>query len=224
MEKDVFSADDCDLMHSLVELMSDWDVNHIADQRRDISVKRVHRVHNFMFTPVEGNVWSRLAQHKTILSLTTQLFADPLLIAYTTYNIYPGATLESLMMHQDGLAARPDNERPNRTEQVTAVIYLDDTDATNGATALVPKSHHWTSSHPPGRGDSDLPAGVVPQQIAAPKGSVLFIDAAVWHRGSANSAPTMTRPRVALILLYSHPDVLQRFPTFDMMVQIAAWV
>ena len=74
---------------------------------------------------------------------------------------------------------------------VTAIWLLDDFTGENGATRVVPGTHHLLTQPPKSLAD---PASRHPDQriIVAKAGSVLVFNGHLWHSGTANKSP---RPR-----------------------------
>jgi ectoine hydroxylase-related dioxygenase (phytanoyl-CoA dioxygenase family) len=77
---------------------------------------------------------------------------------------------------------------------MTALVYLDDADAQNGGTRIVPGTHLRRSMPPRRLAD---PAAHHPEEqiIAAAAGTALIFDGHLWHSGTRNSSG---RPRRAL--------------------------
>ena len=88
--------------------------------------------------------------------------------------------------------------------------YLDDADAGNGGTRVVPGSHRWRHAPLESLGDSlaNHPDELV---IEARRGSVLVLNSHLWHGGTHNGSG---RPRRILQGYYSHraaePQTVQR--------------
>jgi ectoine hydroxylase-related dioxygenase (phytanoyl-CoA dioxygenase family) len=96
-------------------------------------------------------------------------------------------------LHNDLMAVLPE---PWLAPYGAAILlYLDDTDATNGATRYLPGSHLFT------KGADATPAdlrGTKP--LEAPAGSIIAIDGRLWHTSGANH--TADRDRRVLISFY----------------------
>jgi ectoine hydroxylase-related dioxygenase (phytanoyl-CoA dioxygenase family) len=105
--------------------------------------------------------------------------------------------------------------RPHAELVVNVMWPLDDFTADNGATRVVPGSHHWTDRLP---GPDDEVA-----VVEMPAGSALLYVGSLWHGGGANHT---TSPRVGVVLHYAAawlrpvenhvlavpPDVVARLP------------
>jgi ectoine hydroxylase-related dioxygenase (phytanoyl-CoA dioxygenase family) len=93
--------------------------------------------------------------------------------------LYPGETRQP--WHTDDgfyLAPRP---RP-LPFGVSTIWAIDRFTADNGATEVVVGSHRWGEDHPDDRPDAPF------ERAEMAPGSVLFFDAALWHRGGANQS------------------------------------
>jgi ectoine hydroxylase-related dioxygenase (phytanoyl-CoA dioxygenase family) len=100
---------------------------------------------------------------------------------------------------------------------VSSIWALDPFTAANGATELLLGSHRWADEHPDERDGLEVAVAEM-----AP-GSVLWFDAALWHRGGANRTDgtrlCMTiqycqpwlRPQESQLLI-APPDVARRLP------------
>jgi Phytanoyl-CoA dioxygenase (PhyH) len=77
---------------------------------------------------------------------------------------------------------------------VTTLVYLDDADATNGGTRIVPGTHLRRTAPPRQLAD---PASHHPKEriVTTSAGSALIFDAHLWHSGTRNQTG---RPRRAL--------------------------
>ena len=60
------------------------------------------------------------------------------------------------------------------------------------------------------------------RQVTGPQGSVLFIDAAILHRGGENFSPDGTRPRSSVVLGFS--DTSTMGTGFDSLMRVSAWL
>ena len=98
----------------------------------------------------------------------------------TLFNTLPGETKQFL--HQDdGLWPIP---RPHPAFLCNALFAFDDFTRANGATHLVPYSHHWTSP---------VDQSVDSIQVEMSSGSVVFWEGGMWHAGGANTTENVER-------------------------------
>ena len=196
----VLSVELCKKLHRMVEIFSAFD-----------SVPgNVQRVEHLLFTP-GPKVWDLVASHPTITSLTEQVFNEPILSSFSTYGTLPGGAGR---LHVDGLANLPPSlplrglqRGPPR--QVTAIVFLNDFDAANGGTSVVPKSHKWVGTNPYSNETAQAldAAGELPiTQVTGPAGSVLFIDSRLWHRASINKSP---QQRISLQIMFSELEEIK---------------
>lgn len=102
-------------------------------------------------------------------------------------NIGPDESPQNLH-RDDGVYPIP---RPHRELVVNTMWALDDFTEENGATTLIPGSHHWTDERP----DESTPV----VRAVMPAGSVMFFVGSILHAGGANHTD---RPRLGVILEY----------------------
>jgi ectoine hydroxylase-related dioxygenase (phytanoyl-CoA dioxygenase family) len=108
------------------------------------------------------------------------------------------------LLHSDAHKLRPGDWRV-----VNTMIMLDDVDASNGATRLVPGSHQWPGFNVPDYNDGDHIADQLPKltaeeqamipadpaaphpneiRLTAPAGSACVINGHIWHSGTRNES------------------------------------
>jgi hypothetical protein len=81
---------------------------------------------------------------------------------------------------------------------VSCLVFVDDVDFENGATVVLPGSHGVKRS----RTDSEADSPRVELCVAAPRGSLLLLDASTWHRDGQNRSP---EPRRVVKLVFTLP-------------------
>ena len=227
----------CRSLHAMVELMATWDLQNSSSQ------PLVHRVEHLAFTPGHPSVWDKVAAHPLILSVAEQLFDDPVLVHFTTFNTRVGARVADLNpgLHIDGLANLPmrslvnapagmtrdqymdslkdgiasawNEEMGYPSRSMTAIVYLNDFTAQNGATAVLPGSHLWTHTNPYSNAtaqECDRGGKLPLTQATGPAGSILFINASTWHRASDHSSSGVEGSRIALQLSFADAKPAQR--------------
>ncbi|HET6371977.1 MAG TPA: phytanoyl-CoA dioxygenase family protein [Candidatus Polarisedimenticolia bacterium] len=98
---------------------------------------------------------------------------------------------------------------------VTAIWLLDDFTSTNGATRLVPGSHHLVRPIPKGMAD---PESRHPDQtvIAAKAGAVLVFNGHLWHSGTRNLTD---RPRRAVQCQFLARDHMRPSATSPVVIE-----
>ena len=84
-------------------------------------------------------------------------------------------------LHIDGKVRKNINENAN---MLVCFLYLDDSNKKNGAIAVVPKSH--LSLINPKNNITALNKSEPEKIIEAKKGSLLFLDPSLWHKGRTN--------------------------------------
>ena len=115
-------------------------------------------------------------------------FRDIKLSTAMIKDVQPGEDIRAL--HQDdGYFPIP---RPRQPLVVNTLLAIDPFTVANGATRLVPRSHHWSKELEPGH-------DFVTVEMDA--GSILMFNGAVWHGRGPNT--TADRCRRALNLYYS---------------------
>jgi hypothetical protein len=134
----------------------------------------------------------RLVDHPRVLALLDRLLLPNYLLSQLQIiNIRPGEDAQ-LLHPDDGIypIARP---RPNLS--AATVWAIDEFTDDNGATVLVPGSHHW----PDGR----TPTDADPRRNAVmPAGSCVLFLGTLWHGGGPNHS---TAPRLAATAQYCQP-------------------
>lgn len=117
------------------------------------------------------------------------LLGDDYTLSTLTSNVVrPGAP--DGPYHADFLERVPE-PLPEYALTVNSLWLLDEFTPENGGTRLVPGSHRWRRKPP-----KDLASHPDEVRIAAPAGSVLLFNGAVWHSSGANQTD---RARVCLI-------------------------
>lgn len=145
------------------------------------------RVYNLL---ARGKVFEQVAENEAILSICEQVLGAHFQISISSAaEILPGEKEQDL--HTDD-ALFP-LTRPHPPVVLNTMWAVTDFTAENGATRLVPGSHHWDHSRPPRRSDPVVAA-------AMPRGSVLVWVGNLWHGGGAN---TTDRPRLGVTTNYN---------------------
>jgi ectoine hydroxylase-related dioxygenase (phytanoyl-CoA dioxygenase family) len=159
--------------------------------RNTFEGERSHRLYSLI---VRGRPFIDLAQHPIALAiLDATLQPNWLLSNCQSIRLYPGETRQP--WHTD--EGFYDVPRPHATPLgISSIWAIDPFTPTNGATELLPGSHRWSD---------DGPADHEPLDVATAEmdpGSVLWFDAALWHRGGANESD---RTRLAMTVQYCQP-------------------
>jgi ectoine hydroxylase-related dioxygenase (phytanoyl-CoA dioxygenase family) len=142
--------------------------------------------------------WAPLAVTRCL----DQAALDPLVLDAVEHAIGPGAQFGNtvaievhsgqraqVLHYEQGIYPLP----RDRDVMITALWALDDFTADNGATRIVPGSHH----RPAGKPDA---AEAVPAEM--PAGSVLLFSGRLYHGAGANTTP---RPRLGVVIDYIQP-------------------
>jgi ectoine hydroxylase-related dioxygenase (phytanoyl-CoA dioxygenase family) len=126
----------------------------------------------------KGREFQRLALRPGVTDLLEHVLGERFLMTSYSANITaPGCPDQAL--HQDqGYVTRPYPAYPI----VTNVVWtLDDVNATNGGTRVVPGSHLWDEPLP----ESNSPMAVT---LEAPAGTAILVDGRTYHGAGANQS------------------------------------
>jgi hypothetical protein len=136
-------------------------------------------------------IFEQVMMSEAPLALVTYLLGESCEFAAMNAVIKaPGA--EYLNMHVDSPQPAP---LPPYSQVANATWLLNDYDAANGATVMVPGSHRWCR-HPVGEEVADVSNGIV---VKAPAGSILIWHGNTWHAALPRTAPGI---RVSLITYF----------------------
>lgn len=185
--EDVLSASEVDALATAIATL---EYGHPLG-RNVFEGERSHRLYSLI---AEGRPFEELAQHPMAVEiLDAMLLPNWLLSNCQSIRLYPGETRQPWHT-DDGFYPVP---RPHPAPLGASSIWaLDPFTTLNGATELLPGSHRWGMERP----DDHEPLDVVTAEMAP--GSVLWFDAALWHRGGANvSAGT----RLCMTVQYCQP-------------------
>jgi ectoine hydroxylase-related dioxygenase (phytanoyl-CoA dioxygenase family) len=163
---------------------------HDVVPRRDAPNQRVWNLIN------KGEIFRRLAVNPIVLELAKHLLGEDVLLFSFTANIAcKGGNAQPI--HGDQLFAPPETPFPLIAN---CLWMLDDFVEENGATRVVPGSHHamrWPAN--------DEPVETVPATGA--RGTIMMFDGRLWHGTGANQTEL---PRRALLSAYCRPFVRQQ--------------
>lgn len=121
----------------------------------------------------------QLAVHPRILGLMDRLFEPGFLLSQSQIiNILPGEAPQGLH-HDDAFYRLP---RPRQPLGAATIWAIDDFTEDNGATVIVPGSHHWADDRI-AKCSETIPA-------VMPAGSVVFFLGTTWHGGGDNRSDT----------------------------------
>lgn len=140
---------------------------------------------------------AEIIEHPTILSLLDRLLPrNYLLSAALAINVHPGETPQPF--HIDDGAGGLDLPRPRKAFGVSTIWALDDFTEHNGATEIIPGSHHWPADRTPSE------AEIV--KVVMPAGSVVVFQGTLLHRGGANQSNSV---RLGITPQYCAPGLRQ---------------
>ena len=140
---------------------------------------------------------AQLIEHPMIMALLDQLLpTNYLLSAALAINVHPGETPQPF--HIDDAAGGLGIPRPRPAFGISTIWAMDDFTQDNGATEVVPGSHHWPSDR--------VPTEQEVRKVTMPAGSVVVFVGTLLHRGGANkSADT----RLGITPQYCAPGLRQ---------------
>lgn len=127
--------------------------------------------------PSRDPVFCELAEHALAMHFVKELLGWPALLSSMSANI-TGAGGTSMVLHADQGYMPPPWSRPLG---VNVAWCVDEFTAANGATCVVPGSHHWNGE---GQG-RDFSDRLVP--IEAPAGSIIVMEGRLLHTNGINT-------------------------------------
>ena len=149
-----------------------------------------------------------LIQHPTVVAVWKRMLGEDVIASTFTANIVgPGAPAGGWHIDYPYWAMQAPFPSGSLTGQT--VWMLDDFTVENGATACIPGSHKTLRR--PELGEAEVLEMAV---AAAPKGSIMFTNGAIWHQSRPNLTDTS---RVGLLGMYNRSVV---YPQEDMPRQL----
>jgi Phytanoyl-CoA dioxygenase (PhyH) len=183
-------------------LLSEEQLEHIRSECMPLLEKRGRNNFEGLKTQRVYDVFSktraidRLADHPRILGLIDKvLMPNYLLSQAQIINILPDEDPQLLHM-DDGNYPIP---RPRPPLGTATVWAIDDFTQTNGATAIIPGSHHWGEERHGANGET------IPAVMSA--GSVVVYLASTWHGGGKNQSSSS---RLGVTCQYCQPYLRQQ--------------
>ncbi|WP_410673380.1 phytanoyl-CoA dioxygenase family protein [Amycolatopsis sp. cmx-4-68] len=178
----LLSPEDCDRIRAATEPLLD------CTGRNTFEGERTQRVYSVL---EKTRVCDRLVDHPRVLALLDRLFLPNYLLSQLQIiNILPGENAQ-LLHFDDGFYPLP---RPRPPLGAATIWAIDPFTETNGATVVLPGSHHWDDRRPEA---TDRPVSVVMDQ-----GSCVFFIGTLWHGGGANRSDAT---RLAVTAQYCEP-------------------
>ncbi|MCE2558275.1 MAG: phytanoyl-CoA dioxygenase family protein [Acidobacteria bacterium] len=143
----------------------------------------------------KSRLFDGLVEHPAVLDACEATLGPGFLLSVAhAILIHPGEVAQSLH-HDDSFYPLP---RPRKALGVSTIWALDDFTEDNGATRIVPGSHHWNGE------ETDESAA---QPVIMPAGSVLIFLGTLYHGGGANRS---TGTRLGLTIQYCPPWARQQ--------------
>ena len=150
---------------------------------------RTRRIYSLL---TKTRICDEVVEHPRVLALLDQLLMPNYLLSQLqAISIGPGQTSQ-LLHFDDGMYPL---HRPRPALSVATIWAISEFTNDNGATVLIPGSHHWNDDRRPTAADKLV-------SIEMPAGSVVIFLGTLWHGGGANSTD---RARLALTAQYCQP-------------------
>jgi ectoine hydroxylase-related dioxygenase (phytanoyl-CoA dioxygenase family) len=150
------------------------------------STQRVYSVLN------KTRACDRLVDHPRVLALLDRLLMPNYLLSMLqVININPGEKAQ-LLHHDDAFYPVP---RPRPALSAATIWAIDEFTEKNGATVVLPGSHHWDDTRRPTPDDEHRAA-------VMPVGSCVLFLGTLWHGGGANQTD---HDRLAITAQYCEP-------------------
>ncbi|KAK3718583.1 hypothetical protein LTR37_005087 [Vermiconidia calcicola] len=196
---DILTAEEADHVNARL-----WKAKEAGEQRGDLTHinwldPNPSNIRVFYLMELE-KVFRDLISHPVAVDMVRSVLGEDFLISNFTANIArPGS--KSMALHSDQSIVVPDPWK--EVWAMNCIWCLSDVYKSNGATMYIPGSNTWTS-----RSDvpSNAPDLLVP--FEAKKGSVICMDARVWHTSGANVTADVDRP--LLFGYYTKPFLRQQ--------------
>ncbi|NKC01620.1 MAG: phytanoyl-CoA dioxygenase family protein [Pseudomonadales bacterium] len=145
----------------------------------------------------KSHAMAEIIEHETILAILDRLLPNNyLLSAALAINVHPGETPQPF--HIDDGAGGLGLPRPRQAYGISTIWAFDDFTADNGATEVVPGSHHWPDDREPQ--ESEI------VKVTMPAGSVVVFQGTLLHRGGANNSQDI---RLGITPQYCAPGLRQ---------------
>lgn len=179
--------------------------------RRAVAAGRQDPVFRYPSTQclyVWGDACLRLLEHDAIHALTTALMREYRLWGYNVLDRAPNRDdsvlpmldgFEGIQYHQDFTFPFHGSPRPF---YLWHFVCLDDVDAENGATWVIPGSHRATELTIPKHGDHRQIGCGSAFQITAKAGDIIVLNPCCYHTAGFNSSKTRQRRFLAVQLCY----------------------
>ena len=149
----------------------------------------------------KGQIFMKLMELPSLLFMAKNIIQGPFKLSDMEMR-EPKKNFGRQSLHIDGKVRKNINENAN---MLVCFLYIDDSNKKNGAIAVVPKSH-LSLINPKNNTKGSIKRK--PEKIIeAKKGSLLFLDPCLWHRGRTNSSGNRRR---VIFINYRSRDLHQQ--------------
>ncbi len=202
--KNVITVEEADAAREAIWKLVDQDIANGHDH--SYGNGKIRRVWGIVG---KSAIFRKLIQHPTVIAVWKRMLGEDVIASTFTANIVgPDAPEGGWHIDYPYWAMQP--PFPSGTLTGQTVWMLDDFTEENGATACIAGSHKTLRR--PELGEAE---GLEKTVAAAPKGSILFTNGAIWHQSCPNLTDT---PRVGLLGMYNRSVI---YPQEDMPRQLS---
>lgn len=158
-----------------------------ARERKDFGLDQNDRNQRVWNLLNRDPVFADLAEHPVALRFVREILGWPALLSNISGNITEPGAVPGVLHPDQIFVPEPWPERP---QGLNVAWCIDDFTETNGATEVVPGSHHLH------RVPAEADATVATVPLLAPAGTLCAFESRIWHRSGANTSSDQTRAAV----------------------------
>ena len=183
--RDVLGSGELKVLRDALQPYLDLEVHG----RNDFEGERTRRVYSLVG---RGKCFEQTAEHPDVLGLVDELLHPNYLLTASQAICIDGDETPQPLHSDDQFCFMP---RPRPPVSVSTIWALDDFEAANGATEIIPGSHVWTDEQADTvyrEGSAENGGqGFMPVEMSA--GSLVLFAGTLYHRGGASAASTRRR-------------------------------